>query len=359
MRWTILLALAAVAQAAEPLAGFVPLYDGAAYYPRAAELADGTLLATFDHRIPGGRAIACVRSADGGKTWGGYRRIAEDSGRVDLANAFPLQLPDGTILVACRHHALDRRSYRLQLYASADEGATWQVRSTIVAGTVGLWEPFLFQASRDVLQVYYASEEGIAPDQRIEMKSSRDGGKTWGEPTTVARKRGSRDGMPAVVRMKDGSLLACFEASDTPPFRFVIRTVRSTDDGATWSAERSVAYQPANAARQRWAAGAPCIAAGKDGRVVLSFQTDEDVAYRQGDPQADPGASGYRYERHTALKIVTSADGRSWSKPATLAGSPTASATWPGLCGLRDGTVLVLTTWGGRSWCRVEGPESR
>lgn len=330
-----------------------PIYGDAGFYPRAVELADGTLLATFDHRIPGGKAVACVRSTDGGRTWGEYQRIADDTGRVDIANAFPVQLADGTVLVAYRHHKPDQRIFRIEVAASIDNGKTWQLRGTIATGTVGLWEPFLFQPAKDLLQVYYASEEGIYPDQRIEMRTSKDSGKTWRPPTTVARKPGSRDGMPSVVRAADGSLLACFEASDTAPFRFVVRIVRSKDGGATWSAEREPVYQPVNPSPQRWAAGAPYLACGKDGRLLVCFQTDEDVAYRKGDDRADPAAT-YRYERHTRLKLVTSDDnGKSWARPVTIAGAPDSPATWGGLCVLRNGTVLAVTTWRGRIWSKA------
>ncbi len=36
-------------------------------------------------------------------------------------------------------------------------------------------------------------------------------------------------------------LLAVFEAQDVPPFRFVIRGVRSSDLGQTWAATRQLA----------------------------------------------------------------------------------------------------------------------
>jgi hypothetical protein len=279
-------------------------------------------------------------------------------GRVDVANAFPLQLEDKTILVAYRHHTLDKRIFRIEVSASSDNGKQWRVLGTIATGSVGLWEPFLFQPSKEVIQAYYASEEGIAPDQRIEMKTSSDGGKSWNGPTTVARKAGSRDGMPAVVRASDRVLLACFEASDTPPFRFVVRAVGSGDGGKSWSTERTLIYQPANPARQRWAAGAPYLANFKDGRLLTSFQTDEDVVHRKGDFQADPAAASYRYERHTSLKVVTSVDGRSWSGPTSLVGDPSSPATWGGLCVLRNGSVLALTTWRGRIWCKVVEADS-
>ena len=91
----------------------------------------------------------------------------------------------------------------------------------------GLWEPFLLLLPDGVVQVYYASEERCKPDQRVEMRTSSDGGKTWGSPVTVAQKRGSRDGMPGVVRLEN-ELLAVFEAQDEPPYRFVIRVFDPT-----------------------------------------------------------------------------------------------------------------------------------
>jgi hypothetical protein len=66
------------------------------------------------------------------------------------------------------------------------------------------------------------------PDQRIEVRTSVDDGTSWGKPVTVAEKKGSRDGMPGVVRLNDLELLAVFEAQDVPPFRFAIRLIRNT-----------------------------------------------------------------------------------------------------------------------------------
>ena len=79
---------------------FRPIYPEAASYPRATALSDGRVMAAFAHPTAVGKAIACVFSSDGGKTWAGYRRICEHPTPVDLDNAFPLQLADGTVLVA-------------------------------------------------------------------------------------------------------------------------------------------------------------------------------------------------------------------------------------------------------------------
>ena len=83
---------------------FRPIYSEAASYPRATALSDGRVLVAFAHPTSVGRAIACVFSSDGGKTWTGYRRICEHPTPVDLDNTFPLQLTDGTVLVSADLH---------------------------------------------------------------------------------------------------------------------------------------------------------------------------------------------------------------------------------------------------------------
>ncbi len=332
---------------------FRPIYPGRASYPRVTQLADGRLLATFAHSLPGKRAIACVSSTDAGLTWGSYRQVLDQNRPVDLDNAFPVQLSDGTILVAYRRHTPDR-NYRIEVHASVDGGKSWSFRGTIATGHDGLWEPFLLSFPKGVVQVYYASEEGCKPDQRIEMRSSSDGGKTWGSPATVARKKGSRDGMPGVVRLDHEKLLVAFEAQDDPPYRFVIRGVRSSDDGQTWSTARELIYRPKNPNSNRWAAGAPSIICLPDKRLIASFQSDEQVTYLQGDRRRDPAVAGYDYVRHVHFAYTTSFDdARTWSGPRHLLGGPEQPACWNALYVLKDGTILALSNYQGRVWAKA------
>jgi Neuraminidase (sialidase) len=334
-----------------------PIHAG--HYPRLVKLGSGDLLATFDQKRDGLSTIGIVRSTDGGRTWGRYASVAAHPAHDDVANAFPLVLADGTLLVAFRHHSPQEKIYRLELSASDDGGATWRHRSTIARGSIGLWEPLLLQLPDGTLQVYYASEEDIFPDQRIEMRASRDGGRTWSRPVTVAREPGSRDGMPGVVRFGDGTLLVVFEASDTPPFLFVIRAVRSRDDGRTWSATRELVYQPQHPVRSRWSAAAPSVVRMRGGDLLVSYQTDEDLAYVQASPSADPAHPRYDYLRHARMKYLLSRDGgRTWGEPAALTSADQVPALWNGLCAPEAGIVYALAGFDGKVWCRrgLAGP---
>ena len=362
---SLLAADAAEANAGSPAATirwegqFLPIYSGRASYPRATALSDGRILVAFSHPTPGGKAIACVFSRDGGRTWAGYRRICEYPNPVDLDNAFPLQLADGTSLVAYRRHDRDCHIFRIETSSSSD-GNHWTTRSTIATGTQGIWEPFLLLLPDGKVQVYYASEEGCHPDQRIEMRTSTDGGKSWGQPVPVARKKGSRDGMPGVVRLDGQELLTVFEAQDVSPFRFVIRGVRSSDLGQTWSAFRELVYRPNNPVATRWAAGAPSIIRLFDGRLMMSFQSDEQIEHLDGDRRRDPNYPGYNYLLHTHFAYVTSVDqGKSWLEPVHLLGGPNDPANWNALYALNDGTVLALANHRGKVWIKTGATEAR
>lgn len=332
---------------------FRPIYPEAASYPRATALSDGRVMVAFAHPTSVGKAIACVFRSDSGRTWAGYRRICEHPTPVDLDNAFPLQLADGTVLAAYRRHDRKGHIFRIEVSSSSD-GNQWAVQSTIATGTQGIWEPFLLPLPDGTVQVYYASEEGCYPDQRIEMRTSTDGGKSWGTPVTVAEKKGSRDGMPGVVRLNGQELLVVFEAQDEPPFRFVIRGVRSSDLGRTWSATRQLIYRPNNPVAAPWAAGAPSIVRLPDGRLMVSFQSDENNAFVAGDRRRDPTHSEYNYLWHTHFAYVTSVDqGKSWTAPVHLLGGPDDPANWNALQVLNDGTVLALSNHRGRIWVKA------
>ena len=332
---------------------FRPISADVAYYPRAATLADGRSLVVFAHPTPVGRVIAGFFSSDGGRTWTNYRRISEHPGPVDLDNAFPLQLADGTLLVAYRRHNRNAQLFRIEISSSTD-GDQWAVRATVATGSQGIWEPFLLASPDGTVQAYYASEEGCHPDQRIEMRTSIDGGKSWGTPVVVAEKRGSRDGMPGVVRLNDRELLAVFEAQDVPPFRFVIRGVRSLDLGRTWSVTRQLIYRPDNPVAAPWAAGAPSIIRLLDGRLIVSFQSDEKNAFLAGDRRRDPAYRTYNYLSHTHFACIGSLDqGRSWTAPLHLLGGPDDPANWNALHAVNDGTVFALSNYRGRIWIRT------
>ena len=113
-------------------------------------------------------------------------------------------------------------------------------------------------------------------------------------------------------------------------------------------------YRPRNPIVNRWAAGAPSIIRLPDKRVLVSFQSDEQVSYSPGDQQHDPALPGYDYVRHSRFAYEASSDdGRTWTGPNHFLGSSERPACWNALYGLRDGTVLALANYQGRIWAKT------
>ena len=63
---------------------------------------------------------------------------------------------------------------------------------------------------------------------------------------------------------------------------------------------------------------------------------------------------GYDYVRHSHFAYVTSSDnGRTWTRPQHLLGSPEQPACWNALYGLSDGAILALSNYQGRVWAKT------
>ncbi|KAF2998208.1 hypothetical protein E8E13_004960 [Curvularia kusanoi] len=333
-----LFASAATAVAPSKVGDAVVLGAGGTY-PRATKLADGTLVGAYTNTQGDNTTILTVRSADNGASW--QRLGTVDTGpkaTKDVDNPFVHQLPDGKLLCAFRNH--DRGSataytfYRITVCVSGDGGATWKYLSTPAsdpAGPTGNWEPFMQQALDGSLQLYY-SRETSATDQDSLLRRSTDGGKSWTSAQVISGAGIQlRDGMLGVARTSANSRskVAIFETGNpglgTP---FSVWTVRTEDDGASWSTSRTAVYQPAG-----HNAGAPQIIRVGD-KLVASFGTDEDGGVWPGG----------------AIKIMVSSDqGRTWADKTTV---HAASAFWAGLLALDDRSFLVLYEFGGTSYAQ-------
>ena len=294
--------------------------DGASFFPRLLGLPSGEVLCAFDTNAGGGPTrIAVARRPAGSCLWQPLATVASTPNT--LANGFLVLLDDGSILCAYREVASEE--YWIRVSRSTDGGATWQLRGTVHQNGRGLWEPWILVLPGGRVLCAYATEEyAVSPDQAIEIRSSDDGGQSWIDPVIAVKLPGSRDGVPALARLHDGSLLCFFEATDLAN-PFAIRVSTSTDGGQTWSGRRLV-YAPANPAKR---AAAPTATLLSDGRIWCGFYTDERRA-EHGDPFAD------------ALWLESSDDGLTWSDPFTLHATSGADF-WGHFIELRDSTILA------------------
>lgn len=213
---------------------------------RLVRLPDGRWLAVTT-RYPGGETttLQLSVSSDNARTWKPLSRVAEPKRKLDNGELFVL--PDGHVLLAMRS-LLDGVSYRLNVYASDDQGASWSFLSTITrnenpAGRKdrGVWEPVFTRLDDGTLSVVYADEtwadETPSFNQVVSQQLSKDGGRTWSPAVTIASQPGGgklRPGMPVMTRRPDGGFLMVLETCGDDPQCPV--SYKTSADGRSWPA---------------------------------------------------------------------------------------------------------------------------
>lgn len=252
---------------------------GGVWYPRMYTLKDGTMLCGFDTNEDGGRCvIKLVRSSDGGLTWSSDAVTASLDSEYDCANAAFIEV-DGLLLCGYRANVQTENGYysSIRISQSADGGVTWTPHSLVIEeyGTGGVYEPH-FHFVDGKLAVFYANDSRngavhSAAQQNIEMRIFSEG--TWKEKhiACLGIEHRSRDGMPVVDRLSDGTYIMAIEATNVSGYPFVIQLFTS-ENGYEWE-KKSNLYIPNKTGKK---AGAPYVATLPDGRIAVSFQTDED-----------------------------------------------------------------------------------
>ena len=328
------------------------------------ELPSGELLVVRSDVRDDRVTIIAAASRDGGRTWEDAGTVATDARGTDLGDCHLALLPDGRVLCSFRRNHVRgphraRPRYAIEVAESADAGRTWRSHSVVATSAPetglspsrGLWSSFLLVKRDGTLQCYYDDEEtpfhaGFPQHQWLTMRTWDAKRNAWVDPVTVSRAHDarhlSRDGMPSVLELEGGQLLAVFESVQVRrPHANVVRRVTSDDGGRTWSwakAERAVVYAPAKPGD--FMALAPWVTRLADGTLLCVFCTDEDraVADVSGTPP---------HRMNLDIKSVTSADGgRTWDAAASTVYAGTHRNYLPGVLQLaapgRDrGTVLV------------------
>ena len=323
-----------------------------AYYPRLALLrrADGASItaAALEAPTPSTRRLLFLSAPSPAGPWvasGGAIASALAGPGVDLGNGFLLQLPNGTLLCAYRHHdgAPPNRTFRIQLASSHDLGASWAFAATIAAGALGVWEPFLFLAragDAGALRAAYSAElpagAGGRVEQDVVFQGSADGGGSWGAITARVHTGGSRNGMPGVALLPDGSQLAVFEGFWGGAWgAFTVNSARSFDGGETW-VQRQVVHAPPGG---RANAGSPQVAlCGAAGKVCAVFMSSEGESSGEAWPAG--AHAGLLCAPLDAANASAPIDWARGGAPATVA-TETRFIFWPSLFAAQGGGAQV------------------
>ncbi|WP_091222925.1 exo-alpha-sialidase [Paenibacillus sp. BC26] len=313
--------------------------SGGAWYPRLVKLSATDWLVSFDTNVDGGfTKVKVAKSTNAGQSWGAPVVVASDAAG-DVGNAQMLRLTSGEIWLAYRvvvQSGSTTNTY-LKVRKSTDNGATWsdlsggQIASATATSFKGLWEPHLGYIG-STIAVMYADDSpavaGTGGKQNLYMRTWN--GSAWNSATMVSDgvAAGSRDGMPVFAQMSDGRYITVFEASDVAGYPFVIK-YKISNDGLNWSGARQTLYIPTKTGKK---AGAPFVVKLGDGRLMTSFQTDEDSAN-----------TGDNYSSMRTL--ISSNNGSTWQyKHNVFPVSDTTSSNWNALMAVDSNTVVAATS---------------
>ncbi len=265
-------------------------------YARLLDLPDGRLAMAYS----AGNAIKFAISSDDGQSWAESYKVAEIDQtplgqKMSNANANAVVMENGDIMVAFRAHTATSIEYT-QFYSSIrfsiskDGGKTWSKDKIVVENTyngnkfTGFWEPHMIYIKDGKLAMYYANDciGGDASGypfvssqtyQHIMVHTYDEQTENFGAPIIASNgiKHNSRDGMPVVCKLSDGSYAMVIESSVMRgKYAFIIQILFS-EDGIVWSEPKNV-FCPSTIDNY---AGAPFITCLDDGRIVISCQATE------------------------------------------------------------------------------------
>lgn len=332
-------------------------------YPRIITAGNGSLLMAYS----AGTKLYVARSSDNGNTWPA-KKVAYnfvDTG-ISAANPTPYyDVETKTLYLAFRAPTSDGVSpytASIRYVTSTDNGDTWSEPYTVVSSTVsdesvygGMWEPTIYRIGGK-LRIFYSCDTvketsdqvklnvGTASQssdttfpfveskayQNIVMHTLDEATGVWsGASCSIdgqyydpyksyswSNYHASRPGMQSVSQLSDGTYVMTVENNkyhfadkfNQTRYPFVIDMYFS-EDGLSWSDPVTVARSP----KAEYYCAAPWVDTLPDGRIIVSFQTDE----HRPEPLADNTSSHTKHQ----MKVIVS------KEPITYSGRAGVSAS--------------------------------
>ncbi|MGW9269087.1 exo-alpha-sialidase [Microbacterium sp. NPDC055599] len=205
------------------------------------------------------------------------------------------------------------------------------------------WFPSIARLANGRLLVAYSDSPSHSNFSRIAVRTSTDEGRTWSAPITIVDTPGVPDEKePNVTVLRNGDVLLWYYDFNNPnrSNNRTINLIRSTDDGATWSAPvvpDTLAYD----SPYGYAAGNGELIELDNGDLLLPFTAMRDRRGNAGPPAAhvlrslDGGATWDVDDERVVM----------WSGPDYYLPGTTTPATWyvePALVDLGGGEVMMV-----------------
>ncbi|GAB3936793.1 exo-alpha-sialidase [Mucilaginibacter myungsuensis] len=308
-------------------------------YARMIQLKDNTLRCIYE--ADGNTVITSSEHVN--FSWSEPIIIAARQNSIAMAVPDILQLQDGSLLAMYnpRPRGTDTtQHFGIKTKKSYDGGQTWTDERTLYqAGSKfedGCWEPSAIQMPDGEIQLFFANEGPFTKtnEQNISMVRSKDGGLTWSTAIAVSFRKGSRDGMPVPVLLKDSKeIIFAIEDNGFKNFKpYMIRSGVKNNWAATVdakSADRE--YVLADKIPDSIYAGAPYLRQLPSGETILSYQGTEGRINNMN---------------HSEMKVVIGdPSGRNFTRksvPFDLKADR--SGLWNSLTVLDNGDVAALTS---------------
>jgi hypothetical protein len=259
--------------------------DPRVLYARSAQLADGTLLATWENYSPEPPKVyfPIYQSKDGGYSWKELSRVQDTQQNWGLRYQPFLYIlkkdfsgfKKGTVLLAGSSIPTDLSKTQIELYASKDAGATWSFVSHLAAGgearpnngLTPVWEPFLMEY-KDTLIHYYSDQRANATHGQKMVHQTTKNLKTWGPviddvayPTYT-----DRPGMPTVALLSGYQFPVYYKiASDPEKFGPATGISLKATDGTIPSGSPYVVWSPVGGAN-----GTIIVSAHSGGEIFIN-----------------------------------------------------------------------------------------
>lgn len=271
-------------------------------YGRSLQLNDGSILATAENYSPEPPLVhfPIYKSSDYGRSWTKISELRDTHREIGARyqpNFFLLPeavgaYPAGTILVAANFIPSDLSSTHIDVYASRDEGVTWEFVSEVASGgearpnngLTPVWEPFLVYFD-GTLGLYYADQRDPAHGQKTVHQTTTDL-VNWGPIVNDAaiEPYAARPGMPVVARLSTGKWILVYELVNAPegnaPAYYKI-----ADDPWSFGGAQPIALIANNGARPQ---SSPYVVVTRTGRIIVSGGQSADLFIN--DSNGDAGA---------------------------------------------------------------------
>jgi hypothetical protein len=313
-------------------------YNG---YGRLIQLNNKKLICTYES----GGAILVKISNDLGTTWSDAVKAVSGTAAVNMTTPDIVQLQDNSILICYnpRPIAGSGEKFSINTIKSVDGGLTWSSNKKIYEADSdfgnGCWEPSALKLPNGEIQLFFSNENVYrsSDEQNISLLRSSDNGATWSAaPEIVSFRSGKRDGMPSPLLLKNQNEIV-FSIEDNGvnnQFKpYIIRNTIAENwkqivEGSSSNRNYALTEELNNAVY----AGAPYLAQLSTGEVLMSYQGTENRATNDINNAEMKVVIGSNQARNFTRKSV----------PFLISNGK--SALWNSITVLDDDTVVALTT---------------